>query len=89
MDPSNNIDTTHMGVGCNREVPEIKLSGKILEGGCRNTRATNRTPLRWHVSSAAQLRKNAKPGPVGRCTVHVLPTLGEACYSGLLRAPPT
>eukprot|EP00959_Pyramimonas_sp_CCMP1952_P058362 1218978-Pyramimonas_sp.AAC.1 len=24
MEPSNNIDTTHMGVGCNREAPEMK-----------------------------------------------------------------
>eukprot|EP00959_Pyramimonas_sp_CCMP1952_P202105 4226119-Pyramimonas_sp.AAC.1 len=83
------MDTKGHEVGYEQVVPEMKLFGKILEGGLRIVRATNRTPLRWHISSGAQLRKNAKPGHTGRRTAHALPTVGKAFYSGLLRVPPT
>eukprot|EP00959_Pyramimonas_sp_CCMP1952_P217543 4549561-Pyramimonas_sp.AAC.1 len=88
MDPEANMDTKGHGVGYEQVVPVMKLFGKIPEGGLRIARATNRTRLRWHISSGAQLRTNAKPGPVGRRTAHVLPIVGKAFYSGLLRVPP-
>eukprot|EP00959_Pyramimonas_sp_CCMP1952_P117132 2448324-Pyramimonas_sp.AAC.1 len=88
MDPEANMDTKGQGVGYEQVVPEMKLFGKILEGGLRIVRATNRAPLRWRIRSGAQLRRHAKPGPVGRRTAHVLPTAGKAFYSGLLRDPP-
>eukprot|EP00959_Pyramimonas_sp_CCMP1952_P379241 7944098-Pyramimonas_sp.AAC.1 len=40
-------------------------------------RSTNITPIQWHHSHGAQLRKSAAPGPKGRRTVHVMDATGK------------
>ena len=60
-----------------------------LQRGLEHIRRSGYTPLRWHRSSGAALKKNATPGPAGKRVVHVLDPLGKSFYSQLVakRAP--
>ena len=48
-----------------------------LQKGLEHIRRTGYTPLRWHKSTGAALKKNSTPGPAGKRVVHILDPLGK------------
>eukprot|EP00959_Pyramimonas_sp_CCMP1952_P253758 5301397-Pyramimonas_sp.AAC.1 len=77
------------GPGWDLSLPDMQQFQSLLEAAFRQIRSTNRTPIQWHHSYGAQLRKSAAPGPKGRRTVHVMDAMGKAYYHDMFYIPHT
>eukprot|EP00974_Lingulodinium_polyedra_P012805 1240745-Lingulodinium_polyedra.AAC.1 len=73
------------GLGAERSPPSTSMFFALLQVGLLEARLNQQTPLYWHKSAGASLKKSEKVGAEGRRVVHVLPAIGKAYYASKLK----
>ena len=78
------------GLGADTSKPNTDTFNWMFSVGLSKIRMNNITPLYWHRTEGASIKKaNNLMGPLGRRVVHVMAAVGKAFYASLLSPLPT
>eukprot|EP00959_Pyramimonas_sp_CCMP1952_P233903 4887729-Pyramimonas_sp.AAC.1 len=87
--PKWRVDKSRWGLGQDATAPSVPGFWFYMQAGFHKIRKHQAAPLYWHRSAAAALHKSAKPGPLGKRAVHILPVFGKGYYAKRLHPAPT
>jgi len=81
LDPSSCSPARRRGVGASAAPPATPTVAWAAELALWRIRSSRRTPLHWHRSQGAALRKSDQEGPRGKRVVHVLRPFGKLFFA--------